>query len=334
LLVSREEFLNEFQVDLVVLPHTTCLLGWSPKRARWLVHGFGSRVHGRERLDPLIRFCDRYVRGHLEAGPFWFFFNHWDGWREGAPFSNEYQWVSATTGIGSVEEWQLGPGEIPILSNSRRWVACFGAHHDDPSAVLLPEAHFLSSYYYRPLFARMSVERVPWSFKRPRGVFAGKNHGPTRDGGTARQRLHAVAAAQNLAVDVYLGRSLSRRAQIAYKYLLDVDGWVRTWDAWAWKLASGSVVLSAASKWRTFFTELFSPWEHFVPIASDFADLAQQLTWCHEHDRECRQIARQAKARVAQVYQPRWAGEHLASVLSEKLSEGSLLVEPASDRPS
>jgi hypothetical protein len=327
--VSADAFREGFGADFIVLPYTTCLLGWSERRREWLVHGFlDGGGHSRERLDALTRFFDRYVRRHLEYASFWFFFNHWDAWREGAEYSSEFRWTPASTGIGSVEEWQLGPGEIPILSRSRAWVTCFGAHRDDPSALLLPEAHYLSGRYYRPLLARVSLERVRWDAKRPRAIFAGSDHGPAIDGATPRQRLRSLVASQALPVDVHLGAIVTRRAQIAYKYLLDVDGWVRTWDGWAWKLASGSVVLSPASNWTTFFTELFEPWEHFVPVAHDFSDLGEQLAWCGGHDRECQDIARRARARLAEVYCPTWVGARLATSLQHEVAHDLAAADP------
>jgi hypothetical protein len=329
--VSADVFRDEFGADFIVLPYTTCLLGWSERRRQWLVHGFlDGGGHSRERLDALTRFFDRYVQRDLEPCSFWFFFNHWDAWREGAEYSSDFRWVPASTGIGSVEEWQLGPGEIPILSQSRRWVACYGAQRDDPSALLLPEAHYLCGFYYRPLLVRLRLKRVRWEAKRNRAIFAGRDHGPATDGATLRRRLGSLVASEDLPVDVHLGEAIPHRAQLGYKYLFDVDGWVRTWDAWAWKLASGSVVLSPASDWTTFFTEPFAPWEHFVPVARDFSDLEQRLEWCVVHDDECRELARRARTRVEEVYRPSWVGARLARGLTEKLGQPATVTDPAS----
>jgi hypothetical protein len=194
--------------------------------------------------------------------------------------------------------------------------------------LLLPEAHYLCGFYYRPLLVRLRLERVRWEAKRNRAIFAGRDHGPAHDGATLRQRMRSLVASQELPVDVHLGETIPRRAQIAYKYLLDVDGWVRTWDAWAWKLASGSVVLSPASEWTTFFTELFEPWEHFVPVAQDFSDLGERLEWCTAHDGECRDIVRRARSLVEEVYHPRWAGARLARSLEQKLAQDLAVPDP------
>lgn len=314
--VSLPEFAAEFEADVEVLPHTTCLLGWSSPQDSWLVHGFVSGGgHGRERLDPLTRFFDRFVMPHLDAQRFWFFLNHWDGWREGALYSETYRWVDAQEGIGHVHDWRLGPGEIPILAQSRRWVGCYGAHREDPSAVLLPEPHFLARLYYRPLRVRLALERVPWRFRRESAVFAGGDHGYDGIVRRPRQRLREVVQADHLPADVHIGHGVSRRTQLSYRYLLDVDGSVRTWDAWAWKLLSGSLVLSPGSVWTTFFTELFEPWKHYVPVAEDFSDLGARLDWCRANDRECRQIAARGRQRARKVYSPKWAGEKVAAAL-------------------
>lgn len=295
--VSLEGFRQELGADVVALLPTMCLLGFSASLQRWLVSGFlDGGGHGRERLDPLARFLECYVRPHIPARSFWFFFDHWDAWREA-----------------------VGPEEIPTLSPSRRWVACYGARRSDPTALLVPEAHYLGGRYYRTLLARMTFERVRWGSKRARAIFAGGDHGPSANGPTPRRRLRSAAEAGGLPVDVHLGQAVGRRRQMTYKYLLDVDGWVRTWDAWAWKLASGSVVLSPASDWTTFFTELFEPWEHFVPVAGDFSDLGERLEWCRQHDEECREIVRRARSRVQEVYRPAWAGKLLAQSLHHRL---------------
>jgi hypothetical protein len=320
--VSRAEFAAEFDAQVEVLPPTTCLLGFSARRRAWLVHGFAADApHGRERLDPLTRFLDRFVRPRLGVASFWFFLNHWDGWREGAPYGERYRWVAATEGIGHVHDWKLGAGEIPILSPTRWWVACYGAHRGDPSAVLLPEPHYLARGCYRPLRARLWLERRPWRTRAQGAVFAGGDHGYDRAGVVrSRRRARELAESGELPLVVHIGRGMSRRAQLAYRYLLDLDGSVRTWDGWAWKLLSGSTVLSPESIWTTFFTELFEPWRHYVPLAPDLSDLAARLAWCKEHDDECRRIAMRARRRALEVYEPRWVGERLATRLRERLA--------------
>ena len=183
----------------------------------------------------------------------------WDGWRERIPFSDWYEIVPAPD-ASSMDEWQGPAGSIPAISSSPV-VACFGAHRGDPSALLVPDAHYLHDFH-RVLFTRAALSRRRWSRKIPRAIFCGSDHGETANQlppldparPVARRQLAEIAATGRLPVDVHLGAGISRRRQVAYRYLLDVDGEAHTWDAWAWKLRSGSVVLSQESIWNTFFT--------------------------------------------------------------------------------
>jgi hypothetical protein len=165
------------------------------------------------------------------------------------------------------------------------------------------------------MFAAIRVASRPWHLRRARASYAGFDpEGPVRpeSGRQLRRQLKTLVETEHLPVDVQLSRSLSpvgrfmsRRQQLKNRYLLDIDGSVRTWDAWAWKISSGSVVLSPDSPWETRFTRSFEAWRHYVPVASDLSDLAERLDWCNSHDAECRQIARRARRRARGTYRRR-----------------------------
>jgi hypothetical protein len=230
-----------------------------------------------------------------------------DGWRERVPPRAVNTWAAATPELDQLDEWRGPPGVLPVLSERQPWVACFCRQEGDGSGLLLPEAHYLKFGGYRALFRSVSMQRRPWWARATRGVFAGGDHGDAVTEAavtSSRRALAEVVRSAGLPVDVALGGSVSRRRQLGYRYLLDVDGFVRTFDAWAWKLASGSVVLSQASHWQTMFTTAFAAWEHYVPVARDFGDLAERLEWCLTHDDECRAIAGRARRRAYEVYAP------------------------------
>ena len=136
-----------------------------------------------------------------------------------------------------------------------------------------------------------------------------------------RRYLRALVEAEGLPVDVHLAATIPRSQQMAYRWILDVDGQVRTWGAWAWKMSSGSTVLSPASPWESYFTREFEPWLHYVPVANDFADLADRLAWCRDHDDECRRIAGAARLRAAEVYDPARVATEFALRLRERLAK-------------
>ena len=320
-LASIEEFGRRFSCEVSTLPHNVVLLGWSAADGGWTcapernsrTQSFG------ERVPATLGFFDGYVLPRLAGRSFWFLLCFWDGWRERHLFSDRYAWVPAGD-LGHATEWRGAPGELPILSPTRRWIACYAAHRGDPSAIVLPEAHYLAHSGYAATFDGVRGSQIPWEARQARAIFCGGDHGesanylpPAVPGRPhPRRYLKEVVDAGRLAVDVHLGSGVALAQQMSRKWLLDVDGFTRTWDAYAWKMQSGSVVLSAASPWESFFTRLFEPWVHFVPIANDFSDLADKLDWCRANDDECRSIAQRARKHAEWVYRPEYVGRVVA----------------------
>lgn len=93
---------------------------------------------------------------------------------------------------------------------------------------------------------------------------------------------------------VPLVNKLTKQQQSQYKYVLEIEGNVA-----AHRIASdmlfGSVPLIVESGYRLWFEHLLKPYVHYIPIKSDFSDLVEKLRWCHTHDEECHQIAKNAR---------------------------------------
>jgi hypothetical protein len=279
-----------------------------------------------------LGFLEEYVLPRLPPRSFWFLLCFWDGWRERHAFTDRYTWVPAGD-LDASDEWRGAPGELPMLCATRRWIACYAAHRGDPSAVLLPEAHYTARSGYAAMFDQLRRSRVPWEAKESRAIFCGGDHGdagnylPPLVAGRPHPRryLKQVVDAAGLDVDVHLGTGIAPAQQMSRKWILDVDGYTRAWDAFAWKMQSGSVVLSTASPWETFFSRLFEPWTHFVPVANDFSDLAEKLDWCRTHDDECRGMAQRARQHAEAVYRPEYVARVVARQWRPLLSEGALV---------
>jgi hypothetical protein len=101
---------------------------------------------------------------------------------------------------------------------------------------------------------------------------------------------------------IYYPSWINKKNMIEYKYILEVDGSVSTWDAIAWKLNSGSVIIKSDSVWRQWFYDEFLPWIHYVPITDDFNDLDEKYIWCETHQEECEIIIRNCKQLFQKVY--------------------------------
>jgi hypothetical protein len=95
---------------------------------------------------------------------------------------------------------------------------------------------------------------------------------------------------------------IPRKDMIGYKYILDIDGFSSTWDATAWKLNSGSVILKSDSVWTQWFHGDYQPWTHYVPVADDFSDIQEKFQWCESHQAECVQMVANCKALFQKIY--------------------------------
>ncbi|KAJ7434890.1 glycosyl transferase family 90-domain-containing protein [Mycena galericulata] len=84
------------------------------------------------------------------------------------------------------------------------------------------------------------------------------------------------------------GMVVPREEAYQYKYLLDVDG--NTFSGrYLGLLRSGGLVFKS-----TAFTEFFTPWlvpyEHFIPVRPDLADLPAKIEWARANDEEAHRI--------------------------------------------
>lgn len=330
-LVSRQDFASRFACEVGTLPGSVLLAGWSAADGKWRISppAVASKSVFLDRVPPTLHFLTSQVLPLLAAQAIWFPLCFWDGWRERHVYSERYRWV-AIGNLEGVDEWRGGPGELPLLSPDRRAVFCYGAHRGDPSAFLLPEAHYLARGSYAKLFETVRIADLAWSARQPRAIYCGGDHGETANyfppvvSGRPHPRryLRDLVAASAIDVGVQLGQAVPIAEQMRCRWILDVDGYARTWDAWAWKLYSGSAVLSVSSPWETFFTRLFTAWEHFVPVANDFSDLAARLDWCRRHDDECRRIALRARHRAESVYRADFVAGELATQMRRLLENG------------
>jgi len=94
--------------------------------------------------------------------------------------------------------------------------------------------------------------------------------------------------------------SLSRGELLTHKYQIVVDG-----NSFAsqltWTLHSRSLVLMVPPAWETIVAGI-TAWEHYVPLAPDYSDLAEKIDWCRANDRQCAQISRAATLLMRTYY--------------------------------
>jgi len=93
---------------------------------------------------------------------------------------------------------------------------------------------------------------------------------------------------------VTLSGPLTLEEQSMYKYIIHVPGHVQAYRL-SIELAMRSVILMVQTPYRIWYETSLIPWVHYVPVAADLSDLDAQITWCLEHDAECRAIAERAR---------------------------------------
>ncbi|KAF7308339.1 CAP10 domain-containing protein [Mycena chlorophos] len=193
-----------------------------------------------------------------------------------------------------------------------------GKIHPCFSDILFP-----SSYYYdrSPSSPKNAFEdNVPWDEKKPLLYWRGRVAGGMVHGENYRSfprfRLIDIMRANPGMMDFALmgwntwcdgdcdmgaiereydfaTATAPREEVYQYKYAMDVDG-----HGWSGRflglLRSGSLVFKS-----TIFTEFFSQWirpfEHYIPVRPDLADLVERLEWAHTHEEEAKKIQEAGK---------------------------------------
>lgn len=90
------------------------------------------------------------------------------------------------------------------------------------------------------------------------------------------------------------GQTVSSFDSLLYKYLIDVDGNTCGYSRCYWTLLSNSVVFKQQSDNMQWYYGALKPYVHYIPVASNFNDLLEKMSWARSHDDEARQIAQNA----------------------------------------
>ena len=88
-----------------------------------------------------------------------------------------------------------------------------------------------------------------------------------------------------------LGKFVPWQQQLAYKYLISIDGVTCAYEGTFWPLLSNSLLFKQESSHKQWYYKGLKPWIHYVPFANDCSDLIEKITWAKEHDREAKEIA-------------------------------------------
>ena len=171
-------------------------------------------------------------------------------------------------------------------------------------SLLVPDPYFLSSRGYAEMRAPAAAA-LPWAQRRPVALWRGAATGYRTAGGILdlpRLKLCAMSAHGQAAAYIDAGitglaqvRSPAESAQLKlagavrdfvppvrfqdWKYHIDIDGNTNSWPGLFQKLLSGSVVLKVESggPYRQWYYDRLKPFEHFIPVRNDMADLVHKI---------------------------------------------------------
>jgi len=189
--------------------------------------------------------------------------------------------------------------------------------------LLVPDPYFLSTHGYAES-RRADAAALPWDQRRPVALWRGAATG-YRAAGTIldlpRVKLCALAAQHDHAA--YLDAGITGLAPLrspaegdllnrmglvrdfvpprqfqTWKYHVDIDGNTNSWPGLLQKLLSGSVVLKVESggPYRQWYYDRLIPFENFVPVRNDMADLVEKIRVLRANDALAKTIGAAGRA--------------------------------------
>jgi hypothetical protein len=224
-----------------------------------------------------------------------------------------------------------------LVAHEQGPILCF-AKKKEEQGVLMPDFEMLSGYrgnFYDTLMANAPQ----WSALVPKVLFRGASTGgvfrPDNWMNLPRPRACLLAKSipeildaklikacdcdpqvQDIMIDAGIIASYMPVAdQLRYKYQLDIDGNSCCYSRTYWILRSNCVPFKVQSNNIQWFYKGIHPYIHYVPIASDFSDLADNYFLCEAHEEMAQAIAQAGHLFAMEELNPEAAHAYLHRVL-------------------
>lgn len=206
-------------------------------------------------------------------------------------------------------------------------VLAFAATHPlvaNNQVVLLPDTESLKGYDTLVKTLKDAALKYPWLQKSAKILWRGATTGG-KDCTTynCSARLNFINSSVNLEfVDAgftlttsnvskkfaqeirlkHFKNHVTPQDSLAYKYLLDIDGNSCSYSRMAWILSSNSLLLKHQSDKIQWYYHKLKPYEHYIPIASDFHNLQQQYEWAETHPTEVQGMINNAQQLAQEIF--------------------------------
>ena len=212
--------------------------------------------------------------------------------------------VIGDTEMNGVKEIKMSqPDTYPVFSNTK-FVLAQNNQTGVSNTINLPDRYF---FYMNKYNEYRSIHKgLPFEGKINKIVFGSQKRGSSYN--FTNRRDIVISQREYFNSDsvpkdnIVSPKWINRDDMIKYKYILDIDGHASTWDATAWKLNSGSVILKTDSCWSQWFFDKYKPWVHYVPVKDDFSDIQEQYSWCEANQEKCLEMINNCKSLFQQVY--------------------------------
>ena len=302
--ITVDEFNQHFQAHLVTLPSSFYAIGITPEKT----YIYSEKYILYHEIAPTMRFLIHVIRKYKKNPNLYFVICACDGFPENTHYSIRNKPIPIDPEKYRNQyglDYACEPNEFEQL-HDKRWILCQNNHKDYAFTKPLPDHHYFVLNEYRAF--RWIHEGLSFDCKIPKMVFASTKG---RSSNANFKQTPLVNGIPNLEItqrelfyqlfsyheNVYAVESgwmqanfVPREEQVYYKYILDMDGLASTWDSFAWKLRSGSVLFRVKGVWNQWFFDHFKEGIHYISIEEDFSDLLEKYEWCEQHPEECKQI--------------------------------------------
>ncbi len=218
-----------------------------------------------------------------------------------------------TTFLLSMHDAYTISGDVPVFSMCKR--------EQDCGAILLPDYDALQAKFQVLPKRDLTSYEPRWEEKATQLVWRGSSAQASLDGELMRadnvdrfsrvilcklsQQYPALIDAKFTflaqggehipSLKAFLVPFMSFEQLMQYKYQLFIDGNVTPYSASGWKFFSNSLIFKADSPWYQWYFAALKPFEHYIPVRADLADLVDGILWAKSHENEARMIAKRCR---------------------------------------
>ena len=187
-------------------------------------------------------------------------------------------------------------GDVTVVPSVPTIVKSRPIAGDNQNAVLLKLNSARHFYFVR--------DPLSFAQKKNLAVWRGNDGNPSRKLLVAQYGEHPmcdVAAIRRKGVARYARKSyLQISSQLACKFIISIEGNDVATNT-KWIMSSNSLCMMPRPKFETWFMEgKLKPTIHYVPLADDFSDLAEKITYYSRHTDEAMAIIKNANDYVMQ----------------------------------